>query len=146
MHTTKIVEIFSQLQEGFIEEMSLIEGSLNLKIECIHLANQLESNYKYFYVVLKNTKDVYFLPWDDEDMSVSSLKDIQLFRPDILNVEQVDNDYIKIYSNCENVYSGGCIYILATDIIVFDEALNEIQLKALNELSDKYWFSSYKAE
>ena len=146
MNTKKIIEVFSQLQEGYIEEMSMQEGTLNMKVECKHLANQIESNYDYFYVVLKEAKDVYFLPWDEEDMSINSLKDIQLFKPDILNVEYAENDYVKIYSNCENVYSGGCIYILAKDIIVFDEGLNEIKLEELNELSDKYWFSNDKAE
>jgi hypothetical protein len=146
MSTKKIIEVFSQLQEGYIEEMSLQGETLNMKIECKHLANQIESNYGYFYVVLKGAKDIYFLPWDDEEMSISSLKDIQLFKPDILNVEYADENYIKIYSNCENVYSGGCIYILASDIIVYDEGLNEIKPEELNELSDKYWFSSDKAE
>lgn len=146
MNTKKIIEVFSQLQEGYIEEMSLQGDTLNMKIECKHLANQIEAGFGYFYVVLKGTKDIYFLPWDDEDMSISSLKDIQLFKPDILNVEYAEEDYIKIYSNCENVYSGGCIYILATDIIVYDEGLNEIKLEELNELSDKYWLSSDKAE
>jgi len=146
MNTKKIIEVFSQLQEGYIEEMSMQDSTLNMKVECKHLANQIEPEYGYFYVVLKDAKDIYFLPWDEEDMSINSLKDIQLFKPDILNVEYADNDYIKIYSNCENVYSGGCIYILASDIIVFDEGLNEIKLEALNELSDKYWFSNDKAE
>ena len=146
MNTKKIIDAFSQLQEGYIEEMSKLDGSLNIKIECKHLANQIEPGYSYFYVVLKETKDIYFLPWDDEEISITSLKDIQLFKPDILNVEYAENDYIKIYSNCENVYSGGCLYILASDIIVFDEGLNEIKVDELNELSDKYWFSNDKAE
>src|SRR5580692_4137567 len=98
MNTKKIIEVFSQLQEGYIEEMSMQEGTLNMKVECKHLANQIEPGYGYFYVVLKDTKDIYFLPWDEEDMSINSLKDIQLFKPDILNVEYADNDYIKIYS------------------------------------------------
>jgi hypothetical protein len=146
MSTKKIIDVLEQLQEGYIEEMKLEEGTLNIKIECTHLANLIDPAYHNFYVVLKETKDIYFLPWDDEEMNVSSIKDIQLFKPDILNVEYADNEYMKIYSNCENVYSGGCIYILASDIIVFDEALNEVKLEELNELSDKYWYSSDKAE
>src|SRR6185369_3398649 len=102
MSTRKIVDIFSQLQEGYIEELSLQDGTLNIKVECKHLANQIEPGFGYFYIVLKGVKDVYFLPWDDEEMKISSLKDIQLFKPDILNVEYAEEDYIKIYSNCEN--------------------------------------------
>jgi hypothetical protein len=146
MSRKKIVEVLAQLQEGYIEEMTQEGDSLNIKVECRHLANLIDPAFSYFYVVLKGTKNIYFLPWDDEEMSISSLKDIILFKPDILNVEYADNEYIKIYSNCENVYSGGCIYILASDIIVFDEELNPVMLEELNELSDKYWYSSDKAE
>ncbi len=146
MSRKKIVDVLAQLQEGYIEEMNQEGDSLNIKIECRHLANLIDANYAHFYVVLKGAKNVYFLPWDDEDMTISSIKDIQLFKPDILNVEFADNEYIKIYSNCENVYSGGCIYILASDILVFDEDLNEVKLEDLSELSDKYWYSSDKAE
>jgi len=146
MNTKKIIDVFSQLQEGYIEEMSMDGDTLNMKIECEHLAGQINEKYKNFYVVLKGVKDIYFSPWDDEEITITSIKDIQLFQPDILNVEYEENDYFKIYSNCENVYSGGCIYISAKDIIIFDEELNPIQLEDLHELSDKYWFSNDKAE
>jgi hypothetical protein len=146
MSKKKIIEVLSLLQEGFILEMKLEGETLNIKVECRHLADLIDSNYLYFYVVLKGAKNIYFVPWDDEEMSISSVQDIRLFKPDILNVEYADNDYIKIYSNCENVYSGGCIYILASDIIVFDEGLNEIKQEALSELSDKYWYSSDEAK
>lgn len=146
MNRKKIVDVLAQLQEGYIEEMKLEEGNLNIKVECRHLADQIDANYTSFYLVLKGTKDIYFRPWDDEEESITSVKDIVLFKPDILNVEYADGEYIKIYSNCENVYTGGCIYILAADVKVFDEGLNEVDLEMLNELSDNYWFPSDKAE
>ncbi len=146
MSRKKILDVLAQLQEGYIEEMKLEEGTLNIRVECRHLADQIDANYSSFYVVLKETKDIYFRPWDDEEILVTSVKDIVLFKPDILNVEYADDDYIKIYSNCENVYSGGCIYFKAADIKVFDEGLNELKLEELNELSDNYWFPSDKAE
>ena len=146
MIRNKILDVLAQLQEGYIEEMKLEDGNLNIRVECRHLADQIDVNYTSFYVVLKGTKDIYFRPWDDEEVNITSVKDIVLFKPDILNVEYAEEDYIKIYSNCENVYSGGCIYFLASDIKVFDEGLNEVKLEELNELSDNYWFPSDKAE
>lgn len=146
MNRKKIVDVLAQLQEGYIEEMKLEEGNLNIKVECRHLADQIDANYSNFYLVLKGTSDIYFRPWDDEEEMISSVKDIVLFKPDILNVEYAEGEYIKIYSNCENVYTGGCIYILAADIKVFDEGLNEVDLEMLNVLSDNYWFPSDKAE
>ncbi len=146
MNRKKIVDVLAQLQEGYIEEMRLEEGDLNIKVECRHLAEQIDSSYANFYVVLKGTLDLYFLPWDDEEVKITSVKEIILFKPDILNVEYAEEDYLKIYSNCENVYTGGCIYFLASDIKIFDEGLNELNLESLNELSDNYWFSSDKAE
>lgn len=146
MSRKKILEVLAQLQEGYIEEMKLEGGDLNVKVECRHLADQIDVNYTSFYVVLKGTKDIYLKPWDDDEVTITSVKDIVLFKPDILNVEYAEDDYIKIYSNCENVYSGGCIYFTASDIKVFDEGLNELQLEVLNELSDNYWFPSDRAE
>ena len=146
MSIKKIVEALSQLQEGYLEEMKLVGDSLNIKVECKHLSDILDPAYVYFYVVLKGAKEVYFLPWDDEEMQINSLREIQLFKLDILNVENVEDKLVKIYSNCENVYSGGCLYIQASDIIVYDEGLNEVKLEELIELSDKYWLSSDKAE
>ena len=136
--------MLSQLQEGYLEEISQEGDTLNIKVECKHIAQQIDPAYQYFYVVIKGTKGVYFLPWDDEDMQIDSLKELQLFKPDILNVECIDNEYVKIYSNCEHVYSGGCIYIRASDILIFDEALNKLKLKELEVLSDKFWLSADK--
>lgn len=146
MSKKKILDVLAQLQEGYIEEMRLEDGSLNIRVECRHLADQIDVNYSSFYLVLKGTKDIYFRPWDDEDIVITSVKDIVLFKPDILNVELTDEEYIKIYSNCDHVYSGGCIYIKAEDIKVFDEGLNELNAEELNELSDNYWFPSDRAE
>ncbi|HVD98742.1 MAG TPA: hypothetical protein VNB90_11110 [Cytophagaceae bacterium] len=146
MNRKKILDVLAQLQEGYIEEMKLEEGNLNIKVECRHLADQIDANYTSFYVVLKGTTDLYFRPWDDEEVVITSVKDIVLFKPDILNVEYADDEYLKIYSNCENVYSGGCLYFHAADIKVFDEGLNEVKLEDLSELSDNYWFPSDKAE
>jgi len=146
MNTKKIIAVLSQLQEGYIEEMTKEGDTVNIKIECKHLAGLIHESYSNFYVVLKGCKDLYFSPWEDEENIVSVLKDIQLFKPDILNVEKADYQYVKIYSNCEHVYTGGNIMILAHDILVFDEELNPIELDQLLDLSDKYWFSSDKAE
>ncbi len=144
MSCKKIVDTLSQLQEGYLEEMSQDGETLNIKVECKHIAELIDPAFQYFYVVIKGTKEVFFLPWDDEDMQIASLKEMQLFKPDILNVENVDDNYVKIYSNCENVYSGGCIYIRASDIVVFDEALNVMTFETLAELSDKFWLSADK--
>jgi hypothetical protein len=142
MNRKKIIDILTQFQEGIIEELKLSEGDLNVKIECSHLAGLLRPGYSHFYVVLKGTRDVYFHPWDEEDIIVTSIRDIQLFKPDILNVEYYEQDFIKIYSNCEHVYSGGNLYLWAEDIKVYDEELNPVYLEQLAELSDRYWYSS----
>jgi hypothetical protein len=146
MNLKKILDTLATLQEGLIEEMKLEDGNLNLKVECSHLADLINTSFSYFYIVLKNTKDVYFHPWDEEETTITSIREIQLLKPDILNIEKTETDYIKIYSNCLNVYSGGNLYVLADDIRIFDEDLKEMTLAELEELSDKYWLSANKAE
>ena len=146
MSHTKITGMLNALQEGVIDELNFSEGDLNARIDCGYLAGMLSGNFRYFYCVFKGVEDYYFQPWDDEEISCREVEDIRLFKPSIISIEMIADDYLKIYSNCENVYTGGNFYIKASDIRVFDEELNELSLENLSELSDKYWYSENNAE
>jgi hypothetical protein len=137
----KIVDVLSALQEGWIEEMRMEHGDLNIKVDCSHLAQLIAPTYQFFYLVLKKVEDIYFEPWDEEETKINSVKDILIFKPDIINVELEDSGYIKLYSNCTNVYSGGNIFMLAQDVLIFDEDFIELSPERLSELSEKYWYS-----
>lgn len=140
-HTRKIVEVLSALQESWMEEMRLENGDLNIKVDCAHLAEIIDPAYKYFYLVLKNVDDFYFEPWDEDETRVNTVKEVQLLKPDIINVEAEESGYVKVYSNCTNVYSGGNLFILANDIKIFDEDFAEVSMVRIMELSEKYWYS-----
>jgi hypothetical protein len=140
-----IREILNVFQEGVIEGIAWKEKDLNFKIECRYLADQISPEFSCFYIVLKNVQDFYFVPWDDEMLEIRDIEEIRRLRPDILSSEMAD-DFVKVYSNCQQVYSGGNIFILAKGIRVFDEDLRELGIHDLLELADKYWYSNYKAE
>jgi hypothetical protein len=57
-----------------------------------------------------------------------------------------EHGYIKIYSNCQNTYSGGNIFIKPSGFKIYDQDLQELSLETLAELSDKYWYSGKQAE
>lgn len=137
----KIREILAVFQEGVIEEMSLIDKDLNIKVECKYLAEQINQEYNFFYGVLKNVHDVFFVPWEDDMLEIRDVQEIRKLRPDILSVDD-ENSYLKIYSNCREKYSGGNLYISARAIKIFDEDLNELNFEDLMEISDKYWYSN----
>lgn len=141
----KIQEILSVFQEGVFEELALNEKDLNFKIECKYLADQIQAEYSFFYGVVKNVKDLFFVPWDDDLLEIRSLQEIKELKLDILSVD-LEGAYIKIYSNCQGVYSGGNLYINGTSIKIFDEDFAELQFEDLLELSDKYWYHNDKAE
>jgi hypothetical protein len=140
-----IREMLAVFQEGVIEEMSLIEKDLNIKVECKYLAEQIHPEYSVFYGVFKQVKDVFFVPWEDDLMEIREIKEIKRLRPDILSVDD-ENEYIKIYSNCKESYSGGNLYVAAKTIKIFDEDLRELKLEDLMEIADKYWYSNDRAE
>ncbi len=142
MRPEKIQDILSLLQEAVFEELSMNGSDLNFKVECRYLADQIDKNYTCFYGVFKDCKDFYFTPWEDDMTIIVSAREIKSFRPDILTVEVAENDYIKIYSNCQNTFSGGNIFIKPSSLKIYDEDLQEIGLETLAELSDKYWYSN----
>lgn len=141
----KIQEILSVFQEGIFEEFSLDEKDLNFKLECKYLADQIDDKYNYFYGVFKGVKDVFFIPWDDDLLEIRSIYEIKRFRLDIISVDMEEN-YIKIYSNCQEGYSGGNLFIDASSIKIYDEEFEELAFEDLLELSDKYWYHSKQAE
>jgi len=146
MRPEKIQDILSLLQEAVFEELSMNGSDLNFKIECRYLADLIHKDYTYFYGVFKDCDDFYFLPWEDEMAIIINAKEVKSFKPDILTVEVAEHDYIKIYSNCQNTYSGGNIYIKSSNLKIYDQDLQEVSLEILAELSDKYWYSGKQAE
>ncbi|MBX9850739.1 MAG: hypothetical protein K2X86_03170 [Cytophagaceae bacterium] len=137
----KVQEVLSVFQEGVFEELKLIDGDLNFKIECKYLADQIRTEYSHFYGVFKSAKEFFFIPWDDDLMEIRSIDEIKKLKPDILSID-IENNFLKIYSNCENTYSGGNFYIYAESVKIFDEDFQELALEDLVELSDKYWYSN----
>ena len=141
----QVREILNVFQEGVIEGLSWKDKDLNFKIECRYLADQIRPDFSYFYLVLKNVEDFYFVPWDDELLEIRDIEEIRRLKPDILSADQ-HGDLIKVYSNCQEVYSGGNIFLVAKSVRVFDEDLQEMYLNDLVDLADKYWYSNYRAE
>jgi hypothetical protein len=141
----KIHEILGVFQEAVIEEMKMIDKDLNFKLECKYLAEQINPSYSYFYGVFKNVEDLYFIPWEDDLLRIREVAHIKDFRPDILSVDE-ENDFVKIYSNCKQIYSGGNLYICAKHLKIYDEDLIEMHLEDLMDLSDRYWYSNNRAE
>lgn len=142
----KIKDIMGMFQESILEEMSLAESMLNFKIECSFLAKLIKHDYQFFYGVFKGCTDIFFQPWEDEFNIISDVKEIVALELELLNVEREDDGYIKIYVNCKQRFNGGNLLIKCEDLKIFDQDFLEMGLIDLTELSEKYWYSSDKAE
>lgn len=140
-----IQEILSVFQEGVFEELSLSDKDVNFKIECKYLADQIKSEYECFYGVFKSVRDIFFIPWDDDLTEIRSTEEIRKLKLEILSVDLEDN-FLKIYCNCQDAYTGGNLFINASSIRIFDEDFIELRFEDLLELSDKYWYHNNQAQ
>jgi hypothetical protein len=90
-------------------------------------------------------RDIFFVPWDDDLMEIRSMEEIRKLKLEILSVDLEDN-FIKIYCNCKEVYTGGNLFINVSAIRIFDEDFQEQRFEDLLELSDKYWYHNNQAQ
>lgn len=146
MSQKKIYAALNVLQEGILEQLSLTGTDLNFKIECKFLAQVINENYMYFYGVLKGCDDFYFQSWDNDEEILSSDKEIQELKPELLSTEMEDNGYVKTYCNCMSDYTGGNLYILAKDILIFDEDFQRLTVDDLSDLAERYWYYDSSTE
>jgi hypothetical protein len=142
----KIIEIVNLFQDSGIDGMSQVGDDLNVKLDCEFLASIIDKNFKSFYAIFKSCNHVYFEPWEQEDLIISDLKEINSLQMKIINAERYENGFLKIYVNCRLPYKGGNLMIKSDDLIIYDEDFIEKNLISLTELSERYWFSSDKAE
>lgn len=138
MEPNQIRNVLLSFYEGFFEEFAWNGKDLNIKVECSYLAELINPDYKYFYGTIKNVKYFYFKPWDDDEGVMSDVKDLQTLKLDILGIE-IDDQRLKIYSNCCHSYTGGNIFLEASQIKIYDEMFEEVNPAFLQELSEKYW-------
>jgi len=134
----KIGDVLAVFYEGFFEEFSRQGNDVNFKIECAYLAELVCPETRYFYGTLKQVEAIYFVPWEDEYLRISNLKEIESLKLDILGAESL-YDKIKIYSNCAHSYSGGNLFIAASGIKIYDETFERLNYEELYGLADKYW-------
>lgn len=142
MQQKKVQYMLNIFQEGVIESMKHTGTDLNFKLECVFLADKIDKSFTSFYGVFKQCEDIYFKPWEDEYSIITDLREIVSLKIDLLNTELEEDGYFKIYTNCANTYNGGNLYIKALDLKVYDEDLTEIAPDFLNDLAEKYWYST----
>ncbi|WMJ73739.1 hypothetical protein RCC89_11265 [Cytophagaceae bacterium ABcell3] len=145
MKSEVIRDVLAIFMEGIFEELSVHHNDINFKIECSYLANIIDPCFKNFYGTLKNVQDIYFIPWDDESIVLTSMKEIARVKPDILSVEIEEDGYIKIYGNCLNGFTGGSLFFKADHIKIYTEEFETISHEALLELTDRFWYSGDRA-
>ncbi|MFN6945395.1 MAG: hypothetical protein ACK4ND_10640, partial [Cytophagaceae bacterium] len=134
MKAESIRDVLAVFMEGIFEELSGNGKDVNFKIECSYLANIIDPGFRNFYGTFKKVEDIYFVPWDDDSIVVTSLHEIANLKPDILSVEIEEGDYVKIYGNCSHTYTGGNLFIKADHMKIYTEEFEIISHDSLLEL------------
>ncbi|MCS6823076.1 MAG: hypothetical protein NZ529_02185 [Cytophagaceae bacterium] len=141
MNERKIAHVFSCIQECIIEKISLDGKTLNIQLECSHLENFLGKDQRNLFLVLKELTHCRFQFWDDEDIIIDSIREIELLKPEIINADIMHDGMIKIYCDCKNLNTGGNLMLCFDDIKVYNSFFDELNTEQLIEMSEKYWYS-----
>ncbi len=73
-----MVDVFSVLHDGTIEEYKIEDGNLILKIYCQYLAKDTNTSYEYFSVKLNQLKSISLMPWLKNSQEEVFWKDTEL--------------------------------------------------------------------
>lgn len=141
-----ICEIFTIFHDGMIEEASLSDHKLKLKIEISYLAEKVKSEFKFFFVELDEFRGAEFRGWpaslEGDKKHISRVSDIFELPLEILEAKLI-GDRIEVVcnikSNADSEFCGGELLFHADAAVVRDEANKEYSITELGDLCRSYW-------
>ncbi len=138
----EIADIFATFHDGGIESWEGGFEKLNLKIDCIYLAQMIDQEYEYFFVTLEEIELLEFHPW--EGQVIKELSDI--LSPELeIAYSKVEDNTVKI--SCHKYDDnwgdvGGELWLKAKSISVRNQGQINIPTEDLYEISRTYWNNS----
>ncbi|MBS1635183.1 MAG: hypothetical protein JST26_04615 [Bacteroidetes bacterium] len=141
----EINTVFSILHDGTITAWSGDKSLLTLTIECLYLAERMDTSFDRFYVQLANIDNMEFDPWtnpvDIPAIIKTDFADIFKAELEILSAE-VKNKLVVVscmQHDPDFDYSGGNLTISCEAIKVFDQNKREMTIDQLMEICKSYW-------
>lgn len=143
-----ICDIISIFHDGTISAYSGDKDRLTVTIDCEYLAEQIESGFGKFFILLTNVEELNLTIWSqnksDFPRTLTALDHIFQADLEILNVNQ--NEKGEKVVSCLQLdpdidYNGGDLRIIAEEIRIFDQTRNEISVDQLLGLAKEYWDS-----
>lgn len=133
----EIADIFGTFHDGGIESWEGDLKSLRLKIDCTYLAELIEPEFQYFYILLSALNIFEFHPWEG---AVKTEIDDALSPELEIGYANIEDGIVKVSCNQhDEVGIGGMLWIKAASISVQNEIGDQIDPSELYALSDKFW-------
>lgn len=136
-----ILDLFTILHDGSIVELVKVDSQINIKIEIDYLAKMIREDHDHIFLLIDNPKNMIFIPWSDEQGSITTMEEISHLELEILGCDTENDKYI-IHCHCDekrHEYPGGDLVLDFTEFIVKDQEGKTIGLQKLRTLANNYW-------
>lgn len=136
-------QIFETFHDGTIESIHFTENLIELKINCIYLAEMEKEGFENFYLNINNVTQFEFRFWGrDTITSTGTIGNLDL---EISTAKLLENNTIQIpcyhYDYAKKEGSGGDLFIKADFVSLKNHEKKTIEPKRLFEFSSLYWDS-----
>ena len=141
----KVIDTFSILHDGVIESWTGSKEKLTLKISCRYLAELLNKDFEYFYIVIDKIEKIQFSPWmnpiNKKQKLFSELNDIFQAELEILSSEKKEADSLIVCNQHNTAFDfcGGDLTLRCGEIKIFDQQMKYLEIDKLEEICDQYW-------
>lgn len=143
MFSQNQANIFCIFHDGSFTEFSKNQSDIEFTIDIQYLAELINPKFSVFKGKLKNCTKLQYHVWGKEHKVIYDLNTLGVLYLEIAHAEVTDN-YITVKCFSDDVNCGGDLMIIADDIIIYDEAEQEVTFDKLKETSKLYWITNLK--
>jgi hypothetical protein len=133
----KIIKTLCLNHDGVITEIRHENNQLNMKIEISYLANMINEDYTIMKYKLLGYSKLEFINCEENNKKYTNIDEIEKMELTILDAKKIKKGI------CINVVTSndkyGIIFLLADDIIIYDQNNIEMDYNELYEICKNYW-------
>lgn len=144
----EIEEFFSVFHDASLEACENKGDDLILKIDCLYLAEKIQSEFRYFFVELIGWKKFELKPWWNDEVKARTSQIVtdldEIFSYDLgIELAMIEKDVVNVYCNVDQneALAGGDLRIIAESVLVRTQDGTIISQKELDRLAQDYWDS-----
>ena len=133
----KIIKTLCLNHDGVIMEIRHENNQLDMKIEINYLANMINKEYTIMKYKLLGYSKLEFINCEENNKKYTNIDEIEKMELTILNARKIKNEICIDVVTSNDKY--GQVYLLADDIIIYDQNNIEMDYNELYEICKNYW-------